>query len=307
MPSKPVTFQQRFAYIMHVVPGGALLFAFIPLVVCGYLGWYYYGSKKLDQALYALAIEQITLTEQPTWIQASVLSQVYEDNRLDRINLLDPSASASIASAFETHPWVEKTARVQKIQGRGVNVDVVYRKPLAMIQVHYYPTDETGAPTNQQMEGYYPVDHRGVVLPVDDFKQNSVNDWSYPIIEIEGMEYVTAQAGLSFNDVRVLEALTLLIFLEKQSQPNELGVQWVRVRRDATLTNASPWILELWTTDQRMVVWGRSPGQEAKGEIPAEGKLSVLTNWLETQRQSTSGSTTLNLLENRTSQASSRL
>jgi len=304
LPPKSQNFQQRFAYIMHVVPGGALLFALIPLVVCGYLGWYHYGSRKLDQAFYALRLEQIQVTNQPAWIQSSVLSQVFESNRLDRINLLDPSASASIAGAFETHPWVEKTTRVHKIQGQGVTVDVVYRKPLAMIQVHYYPTDDSGKPTLEKKEGYYPVDHHGVVLPVGDFKQNLANVWEYPIIEIENMEQSAAQPGLSFNDIRVLEALKLIKFLEKQSQLKEMGVRWIRVRRDNALASASPWILEIWTADQRLITWGRSPGEEAAGESTAERKLAVLTDWLASQRHSSSGNTSLNLLDGRASPAS---
>lgn len=307
MPSKSLTFQQRFAYIMHVVPGGALLFALIPLVVCGYLGWYHYGSEKLDRAWYSLRLEQIQVTDQPPWILSQVRDEVYQNNRLERINLLDPSASASIASAFETHPWIEKTTRVQKVQGHGVSVDVVYRKPLAMVQVYYYPTDESGKPISDRKEGYYPIDHQGVVLPVGDFKKNLANAWEYPIIEIENLEQSAAQPGLSFNDIRVMEALKLIKFLEKQRALKDLSVRWIRVRRDSTIASASPWILEIWTEDQRLITWGRSPGDEAAGESTAERKLAVLNDWLETQRLSSSGNTSLNLLDGRASPASAPL
>ena len=293
--------------MMHIVPGGALLFALIPLVVCGYLGWYYYGSKTLDQTLYSLRMDQVQVTDQPRWILSSVLSEVYKTNRLDRINLLDPSASASIASAFETHPWVEKTTRVRKVQGRGVMVDVIYRRPVAMIQVHYYPTDETGSPSQDQKEGYYPVDYKGIVLPVRDFNQNLATDWDYPIIEIENMEHSGAQAGLTFNDSRVMEALRLLNFLEKQMEPKLLGIRWIRVRRDIGLSGATPWILELWTSDQKTILWGRSPGEEAVGESTAERKLAEMSNWLETQRRSSAGHTSLNLLDSRATPVSKQL
>jgi hypothetical protein len=298
MSAQYQAFHQRFMYIMHVVPGGALLFALIPLVVCGYLGWYHYGAKRLDQALYALQFDQINVTDQPSWILSSVAEEVFSSNRLDRVNLLDPSASAMIASAFETHPWIEKTARVHKAQGRGVTVDVIYRKPLAMIQVHYYPLTESGNRAEERKEGYYPIDRQGVVLPVSDFKKNQSLLWDFLMIEIENIELPAAQPGMPLNDLRVMEALKLAEFLEKNCQPKSLGLQWIRVRRDPTLSSDSPWILELWTIDERMITWGRAPGAEATGETPAEGKLAALTNWLAAQRADTNkGSSSLNLLK----------
>jgi hypothetical protein len=301
MSAQSQTFHQRFAYIMHVVPGGALLFALIPLVVFGYLGWYHYGAKRLDQALYSLRIDQIRVTNQPDWILSSVLDEVYSSNRLDRVNLLDPAASATIASAFETHPWVEKTARVHKAQSQGVTVDVVYRKPLAMIQVFYYPITESGIKSNERKEGYYPIDYKGVVLPVGDFKKNQALVWDYLMIEIENIELPSAQPGMPLNDLRVMEALKLAGFLEKKCEPKGLGLQWIRVRRDQSLTSASPWILELWTIDDRMIVWGRAPGAEATGENHPDRKLDILKNWLAAQRSNGGpGSATLNLLEART-------
>lgn len=300
MSAQLQTFHRRFAYVMHVVPGGALLFALIPLVVCGYLGWYHYGAQRLDQALYSLRLDQIHLTDQPEWILTSVLEEVYSSNRLDRVNLLDPAASAVIASAFETHPWVEKTARVHKAQGRGVTVDVVYRKPLAMIQVYYYPVSESGIKSHERKEGYYPIDPKGVVLPVGDFKKNQSLVWDYLMIEIENIELPSAQPGMPLNDLRVLEALKLAAFLEKKCEPKSLGLQWIRVRRDQTMSSASPWILELWTIDERMIVWGRAPGAEATGEGHPDKKLSILSDWLTAQRSGTSSNgTVLNLLETR--------
>ncbi len=297
MAAKTPTFRERFTYIMHAVPGGALLFAMIPLVVFGYLGWYHYGSKRLDQALYALNIERIHLTQQPPWIKTSVLEEVFQGHRLDRVNLLDPAASATIASAFETHPWIEKASRVQKEHGGGVNVDVVYRKPLALVQVYYYQTDASGNASSERKEGYYPVDSKGVVLPVNDFKQNQSLVWDYLMIEVEGMENASAQPGLPINDHRVQEALKLALFLQSKADPKKLGLQWVRVRRDINVTSASPWILELWTSDQRMITWGRSPGAETAGESPADQKLASLTAWLDAQRSVAHGSNSLNLLD----------
>ena len=292
---------QRFAYLMHVVPGGHCCFALIPLVVCGYLGWYHYGAKKLDHALYALKLEQIKLTAQPPWISTSVAEEVFQSKRLDRVNLLDPSASASIASAFETHPWVEKTARVQKSQGGAVAVDVIFRKPLAMVKVFYHPTDDRGQASGERKEGFFPVDHKGIILPDGDFKQNQSLVWDYMMIDIDDLEHPSAQPGLPFNDIRVLEALKLISYLEKNCDSRALGLQWVHVRAEPRLAGSNPWLLEVWSTDKHLITWGHAPGHEIPGEDLPERKLANLTAWLQVQRSSGSSSGTLNLMDGRAS------
>ncbi|MBX3421083.1 MAG: hypothetical protein KF752_05950 [Pirellulaceae bacterium] len=296
MAAESKNLSQRLAKAIHVIPGGVLLFALIPLVICGYLGWYHYGAKKLDQALYALQLPQITLTAQPEWITGSVLDEVYRSKRLDKVNLLEPSASATIASAFETHPWVEKTSRVEKTQGGAVSVDVVYRRPLAMVKVVYYPVDEQGKRSPTPQEGFFPVDYKGVILPDAGFKQNQSLVRDYLLIDIDNLEHPSAQPGMPFNDIRVAEALKLVSYLEKNSDPKHLGIQWVHVRSDSRLTSLNPWLLELWSVDKHLVIWGHAPGQEGAGEESAERKLAKATTWLQTQRSTSASHSTLDLI-----------
>jgi hypothetical protein len=300
--SKSIT--NWFALLMHAVPGGTLIFALIPLVVCGYLGWYHYGARKLDQALYSLQLPQIQVTAQPPWIKTSVLEDVFQSKGLDRINLLDPSASATIAGAFETHPWIEKTVRVRKKQGGSVDVDVIYRKPLAMVKVYYYQTDANGQRSSKRKEGFFPVDAKGVILPESDFKQNQAMLLDYLMIDIDQLEHPNAQPGMPFNDIRVMEALKLIAYLESKSDPKQLGLQWVHVRADSRPTSVNPWLFELWTTDKHLIIWGHAPGEESGSEASAENKLIESTKWLDEQRANSATRGTLTLFQDTESQKS---
>ena len=42
--TEPSVFARIGGFLKHV-PGAALLFAIVPLLVLGYVGWYYYGQN----------------------------------------------------------------------------------------------------------------------------------------------------------------------------------------------------------------------------------------------------------------------
>lgn len=287
MGNESLSSYQRALKSFRAVPGVALLFALIPLVVFGYLGWYYYAADKIDKSLYSIAPSQIQISTQPAWIKSSVLESVYKEKRLDKVNLLDPTACAHIASAFETSAWVKSTTRVRKLGGQ-VIVDLVYRQPLAMLRVVYQDRE-----TNKWVEGYYPLDVHGHVLPKSDFAESEVPD--FLLIDIEN---VGLPSNGIYADGRVHHALKLCAFLESTNKRQQLGVQWVNVQRDDAVSSRKQWSLQLRTTDQRLIVWGHCPEDEIPGESKAAEKLATLEKWLNSEREKGTQGGTLDLMLN---------
>ena len=277
MANETRSFRDRMLHVLHVVPGGSLLFALIPLVIFGYWGWYHYGAIHIDRTFYSLKVEQVQISTQPAWIKSSVLKEVFKEKRLDRINTLDPAATADIASAFETHPWVRSAKNVQKYSG-GVTVDLVYRQPLAMLQVPYQDSE-----SGKWTQGFYPIDQDGVVLPVSSFSKSQVSEFEFLLIDIENID--RTPEGMAYADVRVHHALKLAQFLEASGQRSALEIQWLRVTRDNDVSTGRPWLLQLLTAGNRMVIWGHTPGEEVGGENPPDRKLSDLANWLKSERE----------------------
>ncbi len=277
MANETRSFRDRMLHVLHVVPGGSLLFALIPLVIFGYWGWYHYGAIHIDRQLYSLKIDQVRISTQPSWIKSSVLQEVFKQKRLDRINTLDPSATADIASAFETHPWVKSAKNVQKFS-TGVAVDLVYRQPLAMLSVPYQDSE-----SGEWKQGFYPVDQYGVVLPLSNFSQSQVAEFEFLLIDIENVDRIPE--GMAYGDSRVQHALKLAQFLEASGQRSALEIQWLRVTRDNDVSTGKPWLLQLQTAGNRMVIWGHTPGEEVSGENPPDRKLSDLANWLKAERE----------------------
>ncbi len=174
-PPPPPTVWQVIGQRIRDAPGSGWAFALVPLLVLGYVGWYYYGAKQLDRTLYSLKLENIEITPQPAWIRSDFKADVYRLNRLSQLSLLEPSATATIAHAFEANICIKSTNHVRKLSGGKVQIDVTYRQPAAMV---YVQLDQPAAVSaTKPTRGFYAIDDEGVVLPATEFAQAQVHDF----------------------------------------------------------------------------------------------------------------------------------
>lgn len=261
---------------MQYIPGGALLFCLAPLLVLGYFAWRNWGAEHLDKALYAVRIENLVTTPQPTWIRSSnVREEVFKNGGLGQLSVLDPQASATIAHAFESHSWVQRASRVQKLPGGKVTVDIVYRRPVAMVYYKGHHSDSGTSQINKPIKtGYYPVDDEGVVLPTADFDSSQVPGYFLVFAEDASPP---SDVGMAFSDTRIKQSLSLCRLLE--SARVELRLKQIYVERDERMTGPSPWIMRIKTSDNRFIDWGHAPGNEVAGEPSAQEKLANLLKW----------------------------
>ncbi|MCA9128739.1 MAG: hypothetical protein KDB22_16755 [Planctomycetales bacterium] len=265
----------RIASVLKRVPGGALLFAILPALVLGYMGWFHYGAEHLDRALYALKKENLSLTKQPDWIRSNIVDEVFEQGMLDQITLLDPTSNKKIAHAFEANHWVKSTSHVTKAFGGKVSVDVIYRRPLAMVRVPPSESEELAATGGPAKDHFLPVDADGVVLPTSDFSPNDV--LKYFLIIAKDARASSGMTGMQFGDTRITDALKLCSFLDEKS----VGIKQIDVVPTMGSGGSSPWLLTLTSADgQRTIVWGHAPGTESRQESSAEAKLERMQEWL---------------------------
>ncbi|GIW97594.1 MAG: hypothetical protein KatS3mg111_0927 [Pirellulaceae bacterium] len=260
--------RQRWWARLQKVPGAGFLFAVIPLTVLGYWGWYSYGAVHLDRALYSLKLENLAVTPQPEWVGGDVAQEVFTQARLDRLSLLDPTAAASIAQAFEAHQWVKSAARVTKEAGGKVRVDLVYRRPLAM--VYYAPaTDPSGATTPA---GFFPVDDEAIVLPTRDFDGRKVFDFF--LIFADGAR-PSGDIGMPFGDPRIVDAVELCRYLEADRQRLGLKEIWIEPS-PRRATGARPWTLIVVTDTERRIIWGEPPSSDLAIEPTPSQKREMM-------------------------------
>jgi len=217
---------------------------------------------------YQVGPEQVTITSPPRWIPPDLTKQVFERAGLDEKECLqDPTLSERIAAAFHTHPWIEKVISVRKSFPARIVVDVVYREPVAMVR---------------GVDGHYPVDRHGVLLPARDFSDSDVE--RFPVIE--GVASVPmGKLGESWGDPVVNGAAELASVLTRPAADGKtrwqsFGLASILVPRRVALTgDADELQYELRTAGGSQILWGRGPDSKHPGELSVAQKLQRLADF----------------------------
>lgn len=219
---------------------------------------------------YQITPARITIKSTPRWIPGDIIEQVFDKAaESGPLSLLDETLSERLAAAFHTHPWVLRVLRVHKSWPARVQVEVEWRRPVAMIA---------------GIDGFYPVDQAGVLLPTRDFSPADLR--RYPVIEnIESVPL--GRVGEPWGDPVVNHAAALAAaLLEPASETfswwEHLSLAAIVAPHRATL-NAPVDDLEfqLRTTGGSMVLWGRGPDSLHPAELSTSRKLERLVEFTE--------------------------
>ena len=265
----------------------------IALLLTGYLGWRFYGAKALDSTYYALKKENIHISDPPPWLRSDVVAEVFSESGLERMSLLDDQTSAVIAKAFDTHPWVRKTHRVQRMAAGQIMVNLEFRQPIAMVHClsdspvqesnpsgassdlpSGVPTSAGATPDGAGQESFLPVDTEGVLLPTKDFSQADIAN--YLLIygqNIKAVDY--PRVGMVLSDSQIQEAIMLARLVEPMRSSGQLKLSSIYVYPSGA-SPRSRWKLELTTKGGPRILWGSPPGKEASEEPTANSKLKRL-------------------------------
>lgn len=254
LESSPTTRSRKWAGVL-------LLFWPALLVVGGYVAWNRWGAQRLMQKFGPLRVEQLHIPPPPPYVRSDVIHRVYEDAGLHQISLLDQQATAHIARAFETHPWVRKVDWVRKMPQGEVDVHLTYRRPVAVVPVSASRHPDVRGPAR------FAVDEEAVLLPSDDFDPVETDQYLHLIIQDV---YPASGIGSPFGDERVLVAARLAGLLADQKVSLKL------MAIEVVESPGVPPLLMLVRSDKSRIVWGSPLGSEHNGEVPALVKLQRL-------------------------------
>lgn len=224
--------------------------------------------KLHDRSEYRIGTEQVSISTPPKWIPEDLTQQVFTRAGLEENqSLLDATLSERVAAAFYTHPWVQEVRSVRKSYPARIHVDVVYREPVAMVK---------------GVDGYYPIDRHGILLPARDFSAADIEN--YPVIE-RVASVPMGKLGESWGDPAVSGAAELAAILHarrdgKSSWWSELELTAVLMpRRVALVEDADSLEFELRTKGGSEILWGRGPNSRHPGELAVAQKLQRLTEY----------------------------
>jgi hypothetical protein len=240
--------------------------------------------KLKDRILpaYLIGPEQVEVTPQPPWIQQSdVRAEVFHSSSLDgQLALMDDDLIERISNGFARHPWVSKVEHVTKNYG-GVKVELVYRKPVCMVEL--------------RGGGLVPVDAEAMLLPIGDFTQTEAA--GYP--RLLGVDREPpGLAGSRWGDARVIGAAEIAAVLIDLWEPMRLhymqalaadptafvpgGANPQTTPEGSAGRLAEPFFVittHSGTHSGTRILWGYAPGANALGELPAAEKVARLKRY----------------------------
>jgi hypothetical protein len=156
---------------------------------------------------------------------------------------------------------VARVERVIKHYPSHVTVDLVYRRPAAMVEVP---------------GGLFPVDDQAVLLPSDDFSPADARQ--YPRIAGIGSQPL-GPVGTAWGDASVQDGVRIALALAEVWHDLRLH----SIRRATPPVGQSPAPqshFELVTEAGTVIPWGRAPGNESPTEVPFAQKLSRLKQYV---------------------------
>ena len=242
------------------------------LLVAGLVGGASYAWQRLGPQIrqgteYVLQPDQIQIPPPPPWIRSDICAETVRDGGLTGLSLLDRDLTVKIARAFSLHTWVEDVRRVRKEHPARVIVELVYRRPVAMVEV-----------TMNDRPGLLPVDMNGVLLPPGDFSAEQARD--YLRISMPGAT-PTGPVGTPWGDPRVDGAARIAaVLLEHWKQ---LGLYRIAVEPgEAAPLAVGEAVFVLATRRGAQVVWGAAPQAASGADVKAAlAKVERLVAYVE--------------------------
>jgi hypothetical protein len=262
LPTKPNS-ATRSATIRPISSGRLWLRRLLNVVVIagalgagGYAIWQNVRPHVLASPHYQIGLDDVAVTPPPKWIRSDVKAEVVRDAEVNgSLSVLDEDLAQRMHQAFESHPWVAKVLRVTKLPPAQLQVDLVYRQPVCMVQVP---------------DGLFPIDIAGVLLPTADFSPHEAA--RYPRFSNAPLP-TEPPAGSVWQDERIFAAARLAA---------TLGGIWEEMNLrhfELTSESGSGFDFQLLTKKGTRVFWGPAPSGDEAGQALAKAKLARLKQY----------------------------
>ena len=229
--------------------------------------WQEWGSGAASGEDYTVRAENIIVTPQPAWIHIDVKAEVVQAGGLDGLALRDPNLVEQVQRAFALHGWVARVIEVRKRYPARIDVQLQYRRPVAMVEVSW-----RGEPS------LYFVDEDSVLLPKEDQgktqEEREREYTSYVRIQAGDVSAAGRIAGQAWGGSKITGAARLAALGRQHWK--EMGVYRIIVSEDL---NGRP-LYELETKGALRVLWGSAPGAETSDEPEAHAKWKWLVDFV---------------------------
>lgn len=281
-PSSPKPADKVFVFLGWLVwgPPRGLTWSCIALAAFAAISfglWRHIAPRVLTGRDYQLGPRDFEITPPPSWVRSDLTGDVVRSLSLDAsLSLLDDDLTERIYKAFAAQAWVAKVDRVAKQHPARVRVDLVYRRPVCMVEAAGTPLPGSSQQTPQRL---LPVDVTGVLLPERDF--NDADRQRYP--RLTGIPSAPpSMAGNRWSDARVLGGAQIASALVEVWK--DLSLERIVASKKAdTSLGSEDYTYEIFTIGGTRIQWGYAPNAKIAGEVPVADKISRLKKMLKEQ------------------------
>lgn len=229
--------------------------------------WRHARTTMRDDPRYLVTASNIEIPPTPAWIRTDIRMEALRDGGLRHdLSTLDPPEQLQkrLADAFAFHPWVQSVGSVRKLPTNRIQVDLVYRQPLAAV--------ETRSRSGIQL---IPVDQYAVRLPSRGMSDAELR-YLPRILSIDS----TTLLGEAWQDQRVQGAVSLIAAMGQRWQ--QLDLVDVAPSRNPEVRGPLKYpVFELVTGGQTRIVWGAAPAASPPGEASFDTKLARLLSFVQ--------------------------
>jgi hypothetical protein len=218
--------------------------------------WKHWGEPSLASEPYEVTAAQIIVTAQPPWIEGDVKAEALRDGGLALLDLRDRTLLDRVRRAFAVHNWVAQVKQVRKSYPARVDVELVYRRPVASVEVAYRGRPELLL-----------IDEQAILLPSpsEAFAARNLPD----LLRLDaGDTAPIGPYGTDWGSPRVTAAAKIAAAWGERW--SAIGLYRIVVTED---TNGRIGY-ELQTRNGGRCVWGNPPGNESAGEPKPEEKIA---------------------------------
>lgn len=225
---------------------------------------------------FAVNAARIKITPPPPYLRLDLTKEVANatfDETGKSLSILDPVVVEKVGQTLALNSWVSRVKRVQKHYPGELWIDLVYRLPVAVVEVKMPTDSKPGA-------GLVPIDAEGVVLDRKELQEREPSPLlTEKLIRIHALElFPTDGCGSKWNDARIAGAAKIAGLIADDWQA--AGLYRIEFG-DGIDPESVDFHLFSKTGDQ--VVWGSAPGREVQGEPMASQKLANLRAMIQSQ------------------------
>jgi hypothetical protein len=243
-------------------------------------GWQRWGDQIAGRSDYLLTAEDIQITPLPAWIRSEVKAEVVRDASLEGLSILDRELTLKVARAFRGHIWVEDVKRVSKDDEPSVKIELIYRKPVAMVEVVV-----NGCP------GLLPVDVNGILLPPSEFSREQARDY---LRIAEPTTGPPGSVGAAWGEDSVLDAARIAAAVAQHFK--RIGLYRIQPVREPSAPTVGTRNYALVTRQGSRVLWGSAPDPEhPESEQHTRAKVARLLAYVDEHGPLDSLSSTIEL------------